>query len=169
MGSRSRGEAWKRRIGDYDEHLFDKLGEARMWVNVGDRKKTVAPTIDDENRADTPGSATSDITVSTDSSESHNKPSFNSLTPGKKFKLIKTISKPQNTQYNKDGTISLLISTKEANNLIGDRAIVDPVIGNFEVIVTNNTYKNRVRGIIRHEVISNSPKEEIIESLEEFG
>ena len=91
--------------------------------------------------------------------------SFNKLTPGKKFKLLgKLVGKIDNVQYHKEGTVSIQIASKDAEGLLGDKEIDD-----YKLNISKNYFKNRVRGLIQHQVVLDSPKEEITENLESFG
>ena len=79
--------------------------------------------------------------------------SFNKLTPGKKFKLLgKLVGKIDNVQYHKEGTISIQIASKDAEGLLGDKEIDD-----YKLNISKNYFKNRVRGLIQHQVVLDSP------------
>ena len=146
--------AWKQRIGNYEESLFDRLGEQRLWITIQD---FIDQTVMDTTEMDSTDSVSDTIPVSL-------LKTFKSLTPGKKFQIAKDLAKPQNTQYHKDGTLSIQVTEREANELIGVRTV-----GSVKISITKNRFKNRVRGVIKNDVIKSSPKEEIIEDLEEYG
>ena len=92
-------------------------------------------------------------------SDQQNK-TFQSLTPGSKYKLVKEITTPQNTSYNKDGTISIQVNRHEANQLL---QITE--ISSIKVSITKHPHRNNIRGVISNDIIRQSPVEEIQEGL----
>ena len=87
--------------------------------------------------------------------------SFQSLTPGKKFRLVKTLGvNPQNTMYNRDGSLAIQITKDEATTIL-------PVtkIDNFKVDIAKHEFKNYVRGVISNDIIRLSPEQEIKDGL----
>lgn len=102
----------------------------------------------------------SDNTMDTDDTDTVSQTAFNKLTPGQKFKLTKTIVKPQETFYDKTGGINILVTTREANRVL-DLEKIDQ----FPIKVQKHQYKNRVRGVISSHIVGISPTEEIVEDL----
>ena len=143
MNNGERGEAWRRRLGDHDPQLFDKHGADRMWLTI----KGVEEEMDQGsgNDEDNPGE----------------QKSFNTLRPAQKFTLIrKVIKKPLNFYYSKGGSVEILIFADKADEIM---KITE--IGDFKVTIEKHSFKNYIKGTIKHPVISKSSKEEIIEGL----
>ena len=132
-----RGEAWKQRIGDdeYDVNIWDKLADPRLWLTVSGE----APTATAGN-------------------------SFNKQSPSQKYQMVKELAKPQDIVYNKEGSVSFLVTTREASELLDIEKI-----RNFNVKIEKHQYKNRIRGTIQAQTIKLSEINEIEEELVEYG
>ena len=129
-------ESWKQRIGD-EEGLWSRTAYERIWVVISNQNSM---EIDTEQQVHT----------------------FQMLTPGNKYKLIKDITKPQNIQYNKDGTVSVQVNRNEANKLLNINELAS-----FKVAIKKHPYRNLVRGVIKANFLIPSPEQEILEGLAE--
>ena len=151
---KTKWESWKQRIGD-DEcgKLWDRTAYDRIWLNIGDEKA-------EDMETDTVGTDANTVSTNNDTASDQQKVTFQSLSPGAKYKLITLISKPQNITYNKDRTVSIQVNRQEANQILQETQIV-----NYKVSITKHPHRNNIRGIISKEVLRESPADEIKEGL----
>ena len=131
--------AWKRRPKNsgYDPELFNTHAENRLWLTVTDPEHS----------------------MDTDADECK----FTSLTPGKKYILLKTICKPLETILSPNGSMSIKVLEGEINKLL----ITTNINGTKVVIVKHKTL-NLIRGEFTSSNTIKMPASEIKEELAEY-
>ena len=152
-------ESWKQRIGieeldTYEPDIWDRLGGSRLWITISASDEDTEMETEDSDEGQ--------------GNHEPRKPNFNQLSPGKKFKLIKQIAKPQNTIYQKNGAVAIQVTETEAEQLLTLTEIVTEIKA-FKVKIEKHPFKNRVRGEIKNFVTIESTADELVEGLSEYG
>ena len=152
-------ESWKQRIGieeldTYEPDIWDRLGGSRLWITISASDEDTEMETEDSDEGQ--------------GNHEPRKPNFNQLSPGKKFKLIKQIAKPQNTIYQKNGAVAIQVTETEAEQLLTLTEIVTEIKA-FKVKIEKHPFKNRVRGEIKNFVTIDSTSDELVEGLSEYG
>ena len=87
--------------------------------------------------------------------------SFEKLTTGAKFKLIRSIVTPQSANINRDGSVAIKVQHEDVETLLNTKSI-----SGTPVEIQKDKYKNFIRGKIKHNYIIMSTEEEIVEELQ---
>ena len=89
--------------------------------------------------------------------------SFTTLTPGKKYHLIKSVCKPIDTIMASNGQMNIKINESEIEHLLATTQIQDT-----EVLIEKHKTLNLVRGELNSRITIKMPEKEIIEELAEY-
>ena len=118
---------------DYDSELWSTLSAERIWLtisnNAGDIEGNLeAPQPVSEETSQSP----EDIQGSPEPPQPVRIDTFQSLSPGKKYKLIKDLVKPQTITYDKmTGAVCILVTRNESEKLLTIKQI-----DNFKIQIT---------------------------------
>ena len=140
MVGKEKETAWMRRPNGYDPDLFNSHAENKLWITVKD------PDSMDTGDSD-------DTKVS----------SFTTLTPGKKYHLIKSVCKPIDTILASNGQMNIKVSESEIEHLL-----TTTEIQNTKVLIEKHKTLNLIRGELDNRITIKMPESEIIEELSEY-
>lgn len=145
-----RGEVWKRRRAkweSYDGDLWTTMAEPQIWLNISSPEP-------DEMEINSESESTPTSKVNT----------FEQLTTGTKFRLIRAVVSPISAKVNQKGSVAIKVKNKEVEELLNTNSL-----GETPVLITKDPYKNLIRGEIKHDTIAKTPEKEIIEELSEIN